>query len=129
MNLGYVILYVDDVVATVEFYERAFGVKRRFVHESGTYAEMETGSTALGFAAETTAASMCPGFRRNRREETPAGAEIAFVTEDVAVRFNHAVAAGATPVLTPTRKPWGQIVSYVRDSNGFLVEICSKVET
>jgi hypothetical protein len=25
----------------------------------------------------------------------------------------------------PTVKPWGQTVSYVRDLDGFLVEICS----
>jgi lactoylglutathione lyase len=43
MELGYVIVYVPDVAATVAFYERAFGIKRRFIHESGTYAEMETG--------------------------------------------------------------------------------------
>ena len=35
MRLGYVILYVPDVAAAVEFYERAFGLSRRFVHESG----------------------------------------------------------------------------------------------
>ena len=49
MKLGYVIVYVADVAATVAFYERAFSLKRRFVHESGQYAEMETGATALAF--------------------------------------------------------------------------------
>ena len=39
-----------DVAQAVAFYERAFGLTRRFVHESGTYAEMETGATALAFA-------------------------------------------------------------------------------
>ena len=38
-----------------------------------------------------------------------------------------ALAAGATAVRAPAKKPWGQIVSYVRDNNGFLVEICSPV--
>jgi catechol 2,3-dioxygenase-like lactoylglutathione lyase family enzyme len=35
MKLGYAIIYVPDVPASVEFFENAFGLKRRFVHESG----------------------------------------------------------------------------------------------
>jgi len=30
MKLGYAIFYVPDVEAAVTFYERAFGLKRRF---------------------------------------------------------------------------------------------------
>jgi uncharacterized glyoxalase superfamily protein PhnB len=43
MKLGYTILYVVDVASSLSFYERAFGFKRRFLHESGTYGELETG--------------------------------------------------------------------------------------
>ena len=38
MKLRWAIIYVGDVPATVDFYERAFGAKRRFVHESNLYA-------------------------------------------------------------------------------------------
>ena len=127
MKLGYVIVYVPDVAATVAFYECAFGLTRRFVHESGQYAEMETGTTALAFAAEDLVSSTCPGFRRNRPDADAAGAEVGLVTDDVAASFTKATQAGAVAVLTPSKKPWGQIVSYVRDCNGFLVEICSVV--
>lgn len=34
MKLGYTIVYVADVPTTIDFYERAFGLKRRFLHES-----------------------------------------------------------------------------------------------
>jgi len=51
MKLGYTILYVPDVAASLDFFERAFGLQRRFLHESGTYGELETGSTTLSFAA------------------------------------------------------------------------------
>ena len=34
MKLGYTLIYVDDVVATMKFYEKAFGLKRGFLHES-----------------------------------------------------------------------------------------------
>src|ERR1700722_3748841 len=35
MQFGYTILYVRDVEKTVAFYESAFGLKRKFVHDSG----------------------------------------------------------------------------------------------
>jgi len=127
MRLGYIIVYVPDVVEAVTFYEHAFGLVRRFVHDSGQYGEMETGATALAFAAEEFVSSSGHGFRRNRPEDTAAGAEVALVAVNVAESFRRAVAAGASPVVEPVQKPWGQTVSYVRDRNGFLVEICSEV--
>ena len=127
MRLGYVIVYVPDLAETVAFYEKAFGVSCRFIHESG-YAELETGATALSFATEELAASNGVVTRRNRRNEDAAGAEIAFVCQDVPIAFANAVAAGALAYKEPQTKPWGQVVAYVRDINGFLVEICSPME-
>ena len=49
MQFGYTLLYVKNVADTVDFYEKAFKLKRTFIHESGSYAEMSTGSTKLGF--------------------------------------------------------------------------------
>ncbi len=40
MTFAYTILYVPDVVRAIEFYERAFGFQRGFVHESGEYGEL-----------------------------------------------------------------------------------------
>lgn len=47
---GYTIIYVVDVLASVEFFGRAFGLTTRFVYEAD-YGELETGQTALIFAA------------------------------------------------------------------------------
>ncbi len=126
MRLGYVILYVPNLEETVAFYEKAFGVSRRFVHESG-YAEMETGATALAFATEALAASHGVATRPNRPGADAAAAEIAFLSDDVPTAFANAVAAGASVCKEPQTKPWGQVVAYVRDNNGFLVELCSPV--
>lgn len=127
MKLGYTIIYVADVIATVDFYERAFGLERRFVHESNMYAEMQTGETLLGFAAETMSEMNGLAIRPNRKAEVAAGFEIAFVTSDPNTAYNHAVAAGAAAITAPAEKPWGQWVGYVRDLNGCLVEICSPI--
>ncbi len=51
MKFGYTIVYVPDVAASLAFFEKAFGLERRFLHESGTYGELATGETALAFAA------------------------------------------------------------------------------
>ncbi len=47
MKLGCTIVYVPEVSASLAFFENAFGLKRKFLHESGTYGEMDTGETTL----------------------------------------------------------------------------------
>lgn len=124
MKMGYVLLYVESVEKTVEFYEKAFGLSLRFLHESKDYAEMDTGASKLGFVSIGLAAENV-AFERVTQNAKPPGIEIGFVSTDVTRDFGRALEAGAVAVLEPTKKPWGQVVSYVRDLNGFLVEICS----
>ena len=125
MKLGYVLLYVEDVTKTIEFYEKAFGLKRGFVCDSNAFGEMETGFTKLGFVSISLAKESHLTFTTVRPGETPPGIEVGFVTENVEESFQKSLQAGAFEVCRPIQKPWGQIVSYVRDCNGFLVEICS----
>lgn len=126
MKFGYTILYVQDVPRSVAFYEEAFGLVRKFVHEAGLYAEMDTGSTTLSFAANGLAKSNLPcGFRENDPNHPPAGFEVAFVTDDVQAAYDRALAAGAMPVSAPAAKPWGQICAFVRDKDGITVELCT----
>jgi lactoylglutathione lyase len=128
MRFGYAILYVRDVSASLAFYERAFGQRRRFLHESREYGELETGATALAFAALDLAASNLPDrFRPATAAQSAPAFEVCFVTEDVPASFGRAVREGAEPVTEPQTKPWGQDVAYVRDPDGTLVEIASPV--
>ena len=127
MRLGYVILYVPDVRVAVAFYERAFGLAARMVTECGNFAEMETGGTSLAFTAESFLKDENLGFRPLRPDDSPPGAELALVTDDVAATLDRAVAAGAVLVKALESKPWGQTVAYVRDPHGFLVEFCTPV--
>ena len=124
MKFGYTILYVTDVEATVSFYELAFGLKRLFVHESG-YGEMITGETKLAFASVELVRSNGVTFELTLPDGPPSAFEIAFTAEDVPAAYKRAIEAGAQPVAEPKQKPWGQLVSYVRDINGFLVELCT----
>ena len=51
MIFSHVILYVKDVKASTKFYEKAFRLQTKFLHESGEYGEMDTGATAIAFAS------------------------------------------------------------------------------
>jgi uncharacterized glyoxalase superfamily protein PhnB len=127
MKLGYIILYVPSVADAALFYESAFGMECGFKHEGGDYAEMVTGETKLAFASETLADSHGFAYRKTKSSEDAPSVELALVTTDVQAAFEKAIAAGATPAKHPTVQSWGQTVSYVRDNNGYLVEICSPV--
>lgn len=125
MKLGYTIIYVPDVAQAVAFYQAAFGLTFRFVTDEGDYAEMETGATTLSFASEPLAASHGFDFTPNRVGNPPAGIEICLITEDVPAAHARAVEAGAVSLSDAKVKPWGQVVSYVRDPNGVLVELAT----
>ncbi len=130
LRFGYTILYVADVAASLDFYERALGQTRSFVHESGQYGELATGDTALAFAAHELAASNVPaecGPAQRAAVGAPAF-EVCFVTDDVESAYARALEAGAAAVSEPQYKPWGQAVGYVRDPDGNLVEIASPVD-
>jgi lactoylglutathione lyase len=128
MKFAYTILYVPNVVRAVEFYERAFGFQRGFVHESGEYGELQTGQTTLSFASLALVPSNIDGgVTPTDMLRPPPAFEVAFSTDDVAGAFVRAKAAGAVAVSPPKVKPWGQTVAYVRDLNGNLVELCTPI--
>ena len=126
MRLGYTLLYVPDVTAAITWWEGAFGLSRRFIHEGGDYGELSTGETRLAFSARAL-------MRQLGKNPEPAVVErptieIALETDDVHASFQRAVDHGARSVMQPTDQPWGQTISYVADLDGYLVEICSPVQ-
>jgi catechol 2,3-dioxygenase-like lactoylglutathione lyase family enzyme len=127
MKFAYTIIYVKDVTTSIDFFERAFSLKRRFIHESG-YGELDTGTTTLAFASHDLGVMNLPdGYIQADQSDRPLGMEIALVTEDVEQAYAQALSAGATSIKKPLAKPWGQTVAYVRCPDGTLVEICSPV--
>ncbi|WP_216907045.1 VOC family protein [Synechococcus sp. CCY 0621] len=128
MKFGYTIIYVPDVAQSLAFFEAAFGLRRRFLHESGTYGELDTGETTLAFADHALGDANVPGgLVRADGSQQPLGVEIALVTEDVAAAHLQALQEGATELAAPLIKPWGQTVSYVRAPDGTLIELCTPV--
>ena len=108
MKLGYTIIYVPNVAESLSFFESAFGLSRRFLHESGDYGELETGETTLAFAShELGNANFPTGFVAASESSKPLGIEIALVTPFVVEAHAKALAAGATELKEPETKPWG----------------------
>jgi lactoylglutathione lyase len=125
MKLGYVVIYVGDVEASLGFFEKAFGLQRGFVAEGGGYGELATGATTLSFARHDIARGSVSRYVVAADSELPLGMEVGLVTSDVPAACDRAVAAGARLVHEPVLKPWGQTVAYVRAPDGTLVELCT----
>ncbi|WP_166921927.1 VOC family protein [Flavobacterium poyangense] len=129
IKFGYTILYVENVEAAIVFYENAFGFSRKFITPEKDYGELSTGETTISFASKNLAAqNLKDGFITSSLEEKPFAIELGFITDDVTGTIQKAISFGAVIVKEPVEKPWGQIVAYVRDPEGFLIEICTEVQ-
>lgn len=129
IKFAYTILYVKDVTKTVKFYEKAFGFTRKFITPENDYAELLVGETTLSFASITLAQSnLKDGFLESNLSNKPFGIEIGFTTDNVEETIATAINAGAELVEKPKTKPWGQTVAYIRDLDGFLIELCTSIE-
>ncbi|ACU03980.1 VOC family protein [Pedobacter heparinus] len=128
VKFAYTIFYVQDVVKTIEFYERAFGFRRTFIADTAEFGQLDTGSTALSFSSiDLITGEITDGFIKSDISKKPLGMEVAFSTENVEQAYQAALDAGATKVAAPSVKPWGQTVGYLRDINGFLIELCTPI--
>lgn len=130
MKFGYTIVYVTSVSDALTFYKEAFGFEIRFLHESGQYGELSTGETILAFASHAMGDMNLGGhYQKTDPNAAPLGVELAFVADDVASSYAKAIGAGAVAVKEPTKKPWGQVVAYVRAKDGSLIELCSPISS
>jgi len=125
LKFKYTILYVDDVVETFRFYEKAFGLTKKMLHESGEYGELDTGNTTLSFSSLKLMKEL--GKNPAKANLTAPTFEIAFETDNVSLALSNALEAGAVLVQDATDMPWGQTIAYVIENNGFLVEICTPI--
>ena len=126
IKFSYTIFYVKDVEASLRFYETAFGFSRKFISPDGQYGELSTGNTTLSFASTVLAKSnLSDGFVESSLAKKPFAVEIGFTTSEVELMVKSAIKAGAKLLENAKTKPWGQTVAYVRDPDGFLIEICT----
>jgi uncharacterized glyoxalase superfamily protein PhnB len=129
VKFGYTILYVSDVTKSIEFYENSFGFSRKFITPENDYGELETGQTTISFASKELANSnLKNGFTASQLSQKPFAIELGLVTDNVNEVTELALKFGATILVEPIEKPWGQTVAYIRDIDGFLLEICTTMK-
>lgn len=126
VKFGYTIIYVSDVKKTTQFYKNAFSIPVHFIDDSEQFAQMDTGDTKLAFATNALAeTNFSLKYYKNDANQMPPGIEIVLIFDDVKSAFKQAIKMGAKEMAPPAFKPWGQLVAYVRDLNGFIVELAS----
>jgi uncharacterized glyoxalase superfamily protein PhnB len=127
LSFKYTILYVSNVRETLKFYESAFGFKTKMLHESEEYGELDTGATTLSFSSFELMKEL--GKQPSDSRTIGPNFEIALETPDVPMALKQAIEAGATLEQDTEDMPWGQTIAYVKDINGFLVELCTPVSS
>ena len=128
LKFATVVVYADDVPATVAFYSRVTGLE-------ATYYDADLGFAMLGEDQAVAIASheagmllLADGYGHARSDRVR-GTELAFWTRDVAAAFQLAVEAGATALTPPRVMPWGQTVAYVQAPEGTIVGFVTRVGT
>jgi lactoylglutathione lyase len=119
-TVGYVILYVSDLIASIEFYRDVLRLPFKFA-DAG-YAEFDTGGTRFALyerrrAEWLTGRPVAPG---------PA-AEVVFVVEDVDTEAAEVASRGAAILSGPADRPWGHRTVHLADPDGFIVELAQEI--
>jgi lactoylglutathione lyase len=119
-RLGYLILYVSDLAASIAFYRDVIGLPLKFV-DAG-YAEFATRDTRFAL------------YERRRAEWLIGGptapgpaAEAVFVVDDVDEQARRLTEMGVPLLSRPTDRPWGHRTLHVGDPDGFVVEFAQEI--
>lgn len=129
IKFKYIILYVEDVEKSMNFYKNTFGSEIKFITPEKDYGELLTGETTLSFAAVSLAGSnIKKGFLTSKTQDKPFGIELGFVTDDVEALVKKAIKNGAELYEDIAVKPWGQKTAYIKDPNNYLIEICTEIQ-
>ncbi len=120
----YVVLLVFDLDASLAFYTESLGL--RLAHRSGSYAQLDTGRTRISLYHRDAMGDVLG----TALEAPPRGApsfELGFKVSDVDAAFRVLVCAGAESACVPTDREWGQRTAYVRDPDGYLIELAQSL--
>lgn len=129
IKFKYVILYVEDVEQSMNFYKNTFGSEIKFITPEKDYGELLTGETTLSFASLSLANSnIRKGFLSSKTQDKPFGIELGFTTDHVEALVEKALKNGAVLYEDITVKPWGQKTAYIQDPDHYLVEICTEIQ-
>ncbi|TDB98210.1 VOC family protein [Actinomadura sp. 7K534] len=119
-SLGYVILYVRDLAASIAFYRDVVGLAFKF--EDAGYAEFATEATRFALYEQRRA-----DWLTNSRTAPGPAAEVVFMVEDVDAEARRLQERGAAILSGPADRPWGHRTLHVADPDGFVVELAQDI--
>jgi lactoylglutathione lyase len=116
----YVVLIVADLDAALTFYTNVLGL--RLAHRTGAYAQLDTGRTRISLY-ERSAMSEVLASPLDAPAPGAPSFELGFKVADVDAAFSSLLEAGAESACSPTDRAWGQRTAYLRDPDGYLIEL------
>lgn len=119
-TLDYTVVIVENLDRTLAFYTQKLGLE--LAHRSGPFAQMNTGTTRLAFFTREAMAQTLDFALRPPANSAP-GFELGFKVDDVDAAYRELTAQGVPSVTAPTDRSWGQRTAYVRDPDGYLIEL------
>ncbi|WP_328526507.1 VOC family protein [Kribbella sp. NBC_00359] len=119
-RIGYVILYVGDLEASVGFYRDVVGFEYKFT-DAG-YAEFDAGGVRFALyerrrAEWLTGRDVAPG----------AGGEVVVMVADADACAERLAGLGVALLSGPADRPWGHRTVHVADPDGFVVEFAAEI--
>ncbi len=120
LKFATVVVYTDDVPATIEFYRRVTGLEPTYYDAELGFAQLGNDQAVAIASHEAGMLMLADGYHQVSSQRV-CGTEIAFWTSDVAAAFQVAVEAGAIALTPPRVMPWGQTVAYVQAPEGTIV--------
>ena len=121
---GRTILAVADYERSLAFYRDDLGFDVETLYDDPPYATLRLGDLWLSLAEQGHEAEDRPGVLM-RPPADPASLPVALVleTDDCAAAHDALSARGAQFLAPPYRPPWGGMRFFVRDPDGYLVEV------
>ncbi|NIR32490.1 MAG: VOC family protein [Gammaproteobacteria bacterium] len=119
-TLDYTVVIVEDLDRSLEFYTQMLGLE--LAHRSGPFAQMQTGTTRLAFCTREAMAQTLD-FRILPPANSAPAFELGFKVDDVDAAYKELTGKGVPSVAAPADRPWGQRTAYVRDPDGYLIEL------
>lgn len=119
-RIGYVILYVGDLAASVGFYRDVVGFEYKFT-DAG-YAEFDAGGVRFALyerrrAEWLTGRDVAPG----------GGGEVVVMVADADACAERLAGLGVALLSGPADRPWGHRTVHVADPDGFVVEFAAEI--
>lgn len=123
-TLDYVVLIVADLDRSLAFYTGILGLELQ--HRAEQYAQLRAGTTRLSLY-ERKAMQHTLGMALEPPSPLAPSFELGFKVPDCDAAYAEIIATGTPAVARPTTRPWGQRTAYVRDPDGYLIELAQDI--